>query len=92
MTFEQQLVHAIQQGCPECGSQNIYIFQEQKMTSKLTFTGARIIYEPRPPDEVQPYEVWCESCGTNLWLYGAGWHSDLQEDVKEARSKRSSDE
>lgn len=88
--FEAQLIRVIENGCPFCGSDNIWLQQlwlmEKEVVVKRDTEGQYIDYayydEWEDVDE-HNNSVFCKECGKRiLWRDEKGWIPELAEIVK----------
>ena len=82
--FEQELIRAIEHGCPLCGPETgMALDANRRVTYWLGLKGGKVDYNEH---EMQDYHdgsvVYCQSCGGSLWTAENGWIPELQEIVK----------
>ena len=84
--FEQELVRAIEHGCPECGYEFFTLFQWQVQRMSVGLYGNQpwpdYDWDEDVPDRTKPDELECKHCKKSLWTSNDGWIPELAEIVK----------
>lgn len=89
MTFETELIRAIEHGCPECGDDidlRLYCLKEVGYSASLSQNGkGLVLWNETTIDESHETSnlcVECPKCEAELWTARGGWIPELQEIVK----------
>ena len=87
--FEQELIRAIEHGCPECGEKSVALKCQEERWYSITVGHKQSKYLDYYPEgdfaiDSQDIAILCGDydCYTQLWSEVEGWIPELQEIVK----------
>lgn len=82
--FEQELVRAIENGCPKCQNKNFLVYRSQDVYSKVGITdNGRLAHTDVNRQLYYRRRVSCQKCHRDLWTKEHGWIPVLADVVAE---------
>jgi len=86
MSFEQELINAIQNGCPKCENEILNVTSDEVTTYRIRIIGeeksSEIDWYDSYCHESYDSRVGCDFCGAELWTSEKGWIPELSAIVK----------
>ena len=82
--FEQELIRAIEHGCPECKADTFNVICEEVVGYLTRILESPTEIEWYDQTDYESYEqiVRCDECGWQLWSKEDGWIPELAKIVK----------
>lgn len=80
--FEQELIRAIEHGCPECGGRSVTVKYTQDVSSHVEVWDGLLEWEQETESNFVDRKVKCWECSETFWTAETGWIPELQEVIK----------
>ena len=81
-TFEQELIRAIEHGCPFCQTQRVRVYIESSESRITDIREGKLFVGSKSVGYRRETEVECEGCMAELWSRQHGWIPELKEVVE----------